>query len=399
MKLRIRPEILLVVIAFLGFISLGLPDGVLGVANPSIRETFQISLDDIKWLFVSATTGYLISSALSAPIVARIGVGRLLALSCFITGLALTGYTLAPAWIWIVLLGVFAGAGGGAIDAGINTYVDANYPPALMFWLHAFYGVGTTLGPLIMTTVLSLDASWRWGYAIIAGLQFSLALTFFLTADRWKTGKQTKTSTDAPESEHLPHVPLTQTLRLPAVWLGIAIFFLYTGVEVTAGQFSYTLLTEARGIAPETAGIWLSVYWGMFTFGRIAAGFISRYLDTITFLRISMIGAVFAAGLFWWNPFPIANVIALGVIGFAFAPTFPALISSTVERVGERHIANSIGFQVSAAAIGGAVLPAITATFSATISLQMIAVILVIANVMILILHEVILRMRAPVNA
>ena len=150
-----------VLLAYAAFIALGMPDGLLGIAWPSIRVDFGIPLDSLGLLLFASVTGYTTSTFLSGALVARIGVGRLLAISCGLTGVALVGYTLVPQWWMMVLLGIMAGLGAGAIDAGLNTYAAAHFRPGLVQWLHASYGVGVTIGPIIMTLALTTLDSWR----------------------------------------------------------------------------------------------------------------------------------------------------------------------------------------------------------------------------------------------
>lgn len=159
-----RSKIGLIVLAYIAFISLGMPDGLFGVAWPSIREDFVLRLDSVGAFFFAGTTGYMLSSFFSGKIIRRMGVGGTLAASCALTGSALLGYTLVPSWWMMVALGVASGLGAGAIDAGLNTYVASHFGEGLMQWLHASYGFGVTLGPIIMTTGLNFFNSWRLGY-------------------------------------------------------------------------------------------------------------------------------------------------------------------------------------------------------------------------------------------
>ena len=174
-----------VLLAYAAFIALGMPDGLLGIAWPSIRVDFGIPLDSLGLLLFASVTGYTTSTFLSGALVARIGVGRLLAISCGLTGAALVGYTLVPQWWMMVLLGIMAGLGAGAIDAGLNTYAAAHFRPGLVQWLHASYGVGVTIGPIIMTLALTTLDSWRVGYRVVAGFQVLMALAFALTLPWW----------------------------------------------------------------------------------------------------------------------------------------------------------------------------------------------------------------------
>jgi fucose permease len=187
-------------------------------------------------------------------------------------------------------------------------------------------------------------------------------------------------------------MPIRATLALPIVWLGIALFFLYTGVEITAGRWSSSLFIEGRDIEPEVAGLWVSAYWGMFTVGRVAAGFIGRWLSPLTYIRLSMGAAVLAAIVLAWDPASWSGGVALGVMGFAFAPIFPILVSATPGRVGAGHAPNAIGFQIGAAGIGGSVIAGLTGLLAKNISIDTMPFLLLVANSMIFALHEIIVR-------
>jgi MFS family permease len=224
-KLKTYPKIGLILLAYIAFISLGMPDGLLGVAWPSIRGSFSIPLDAIGMLLTAAMAGYMTSSFLSGPVVARIGVGRVLAASCAMTGLALIGYTIVPVWWMMVLLGVVAGLGAGAIDAGLNTYVAAHFNEGLMQWLHASWGIGITLGPIIMTIGLAASDSWHVGYRVVGSFQIVLAACFMLTLGMWDQGDK---SVESEEPKRLTDykTPLGETLRQPQVWLSVFLFFM-----------------------------------------------------------------------------------------------------------------------------------------------------------------------------
>jgi fucose permease len=191
---------LLVVLAYVAFISLGLPDGLLGVAWPSMRGFFHLPLDALGALLVTFTTGYLLSSCSSGRILARVNVGSLLALSCLATAVSLLGYALTPWWGIMVALGGLSGLGAGAIDAGVNTYVATRYSPRMVNWLHACYGIGATSGPVIMTSVLTAGLPWQWGYGIVGMGQLVLALGFGLTRTWWPVATA---ASDTPAHTHV----------------------------------------------------------------------------------------------------------------------------------------------------------------------------------------------------
>jgi fucose permease len=263
-KVKHYPKIGLVLLAYIAFIALGMPDGLLGVAWPSIRASFAIPLDAVGMLITASVAGYMTSAFISGPLVARLGVGRVLVASCALTGAGLIGYTLVPQWWMMVLLGVFAGLGAGAIDAGLNTYVASHFGEGLMQWLHACYGIGVTLGPIIMTIALTTLNSWRVGYRVVGGFQLALAACFVLTLPMWDK-KETSVRSEEPKRLTDYKTPMGETLRQPQVWLSVLLFFLYCGAEVSLGTWTYSLLVESRGIAPAVAGLWAGSYWATFT--------------------------------------------------------------------------------------------------------------------------------------
>lgn len=231
-----KTGLLLISLAYLSFVSLGLPDGLLGIAWPSIRASFDLSIDALGALLVMFTAGYLISSFSSGRLLARMSVGALLALSCLATAASLVGYALAPSWWMLVALGSLAGLGAGAIDAGLNTFAATNFSARMVNWLHACYGIGAATGPVIMTTVLGANRPWQYGYAIVGIWQLLLAVCFSLTHRHWLGASK------AQESETPTSIKATsslETLRLTAAWLSIAIFFVYTGIEAAAGAWAY----------------------------------------------------------------------------------------------------------------------------------------------------------------
>jgi fucose permease len=351
-----RSRVGLIVLAFIAFISLGLPDGLLGIAWPSMRADFTQPLDALGLLLFSGMVGYISSSFVSGPLMKRLGVGRLLALSCGITGAALLGYTVAPVWPVVVVLGVFAGLGGGAIDAGLNTYIAANHGEGLMQWLHAFFGVGVTLGPAIMTFGLNQFEQWRVGYWVVGTAQIGLALCFLLTAGMWTRGKAA--AGDTPSiTDH--KTPLVETLRQRGAWLSMSLFFIYVGIELMLGHWGYTLLTEGRGVPTETAGFWISAYWGAFTVGRMTAGLYVARVGIRRVLYISLVLALVGAVVVALNLSGAVTLVGMMVVGFAIAPIFAGLVSDTGNRVPPEHVANTIGIQISAAGIGVAVVPSI----------------------------------------
>lgn len=376
-KARQHPRLGLILLAFIAFVSLGLPDGLLGVGWPSIRAGFSIPLDAIGLFLIAATTGYMTSSFLSGFMLARVGVGRVLAASCFLTGLTLISYTFVPHWWMMVLLGVFAGLGAGAIDAGLNTYVASHFGEGLMQWLHASWGVGITLGPIIMTFGLTSFDTWRFGYRVVGVFQIALAIAFVATLSMWN---QNDTVSDSEAEKRLTDykTPVGQTLRQPQVWLSVMLFFLYVGAEASLGTWTYTLLTESRGVNLTLAGFFAGSYWLTFTIGRIIAGLFAGRVGVNKLVLGGLAGALLGVGLLIWNPSTISNVLAVAIIGFSIAPIFPAMMSGTSARVGNHFAANTIGMQIAATGFGTALIPSTMGVLARRVSLEVIPIYLLI---------------------
>lgn len=366
-----QPKIGLIILAYVAFVALGMPDGLLGVAWPSIRNTFSIPLDAIGMLLAAAMAGYMTSSFLSGPVITRIGVGRVLAASCAMTGVALISYTLVPEWWMMVLLGVVAGLGAGAIDAGLNTYVAAHFSEGLMQWLHASWGIGITLGPIIMTMALTIEDSWHMGYRIVGGFQLALAACFVLTLSMWNHEEES-VENEAQKKLTDYKTPMGETLRQPQVWISIFLFFMYVGGEAALGTWVYTLLTESRGVDPTLAGFWAGSYWGTFTIGRVVAGLFAKRVGINLLVTGGLTGAILGAALLIWNPSEAVNLLAVALIGFSIAPIFPAMMSGTSTRVGDHFAANTIGMQMAATGLGTALIPGLMGVFARQVSLEVI---------------------------
>ncbi|MEV0157370.1 MFS transporter [Micromonospora sp. NPDC050686] len=379
-----RPRAALLLLAYLAFVSLGLPDGLLGVGWPSIRTTFALPTETVGLLLTVGTVGYLTSSVLAGFSLARLGVGRLLAVSTLLASLALTGYATSPGIALMTGCALVLGLGSGAVDAGLNAYAAGAFGPRHMNWMHACFGLGVAIGPLIMTAVIAAGLGWRWGYGLVAAAQLALAAAFALTVRAWLArapepavpggpvdggtavgpaagatdGPGTGVATAEPALATAPApVRVRDTLRLPAVWLGGLAFAVYVAIEIGTGLWAFLLLTEGRGLAPATAGLCVSGYWGSLFVGRVVQGVVAERLGSALVLRASLVGMA-AGALLVAVPGPgWLTVTGLFVVGFAAAPVFPLLTLTTAQRVGAAHADRAIGLQIGAAGLGGALIP------------------------------------------
>ncbi|MDR6820790.1 fucose permease [Neorhizobium sp. 2083] len=378
----IDPRTLLTALAFLAFISLGLPDGVLGVSWPSIRSQFGLPLDRLGLLVAVTTAGYLTASFMSGYLLCILSIGTVLAVSTFAASTGLLGFAVAPTWSLMIVLGFVAGLGGGAVDAGLNSYGARHFSPQTLNWLHAFFGLGTTIGPVIVSLVLGSGRAWWLSYAIVGSAQLALAMTFLFLRRRWEEVGELS----AGNKEEAVPAPALETLKRPIVWLGMLVFFFYSGVEISAAQWSYSLLLLGRGFSEGAAGTVVSLYWGSLMVGRIAFGFVANAVPLIRTLRLCLSGSMAGALLFWLDISPVATVAGLMLMGFFFAPVFASLISLTRDRVGRDHADSTIGFQIAAAGLGGAVLTALFGMLTRSFGLEAIGTSILVSTALLLVL-------------
>lgn len=392
-----RPTIQVLTLAYIAFITLGLPTGLLGVAWPTMRADFTLPLDALGMLMISTTVGYSLASFFIARLIKRFGIVFLLVFSSFASAAALFAYPIAPAWSMIVGIGTLLGFGSGMMDAGLNTYLASEYKESEMQWLHAAFGLGATFSPIIMTASLSRFASWRPGYIFVGVLMVLIGIAFWVSYPTWKKHQPIdENDVEIEEGQGLMdfQTSIWESLRHPLTWIGILLFLLYTGGEFTLSNWTYTLFTEGRGVSPQIAGIWAGGFWATFTVGRVLGGLFAHRLHVnklmIGALSLALVGSVF----FLWNPLPIIGVLGVFVVGFAMAPMFAGLISSTRQRVGNAHAANAIGIQISAAGLGGAILPSLAGYLAERFSLEAIPKMLSISLLGMLILYLISTRIK-----
>lgn len=380
----------LLALAYFGFISLGLPDGLLGVAWPSMARDFGVPLDALGLLTVAGMIGYFTSSVATGFLLGRLGVGRLLAISTALASLALTGYLSVPVMVLAVVCALVLSLGSGAIDAGLNAYAATEFGPRHMNWLHAFFGLGVAIGPLIMTIVLETGLSWRWGYGIVAVFQACLAGAFALTVRLWARPVEDRAPVEAAMAAH--------TLRIPAVWLGIGAFVCYVAIEAAAGLWAYTVLTQGRGMSSRNAGLIVSAYWGALFVGRVIFGWVSERITSHRVLLGALIGmAVGAALIALPAPAWVASA-GLVVLGFFAAPVFPLLTLTTADRVGAAHADRAIGLQIGASGVGGALVPAIVGVLLNRAGFGLLGPVLLVLSVLLVALYLVASRPRVAVG-
>jgi fucose permease len=383
-----RTEKIVLGMAFLSFISLGMYEGSLGMAWPSIRHDFGLPLDYLGMILVASTCGVLVSSFNSGWLLSRFEFGVLLVIANLLRAAGMLGYVVVPEWWMVVASALLIGLGAGTIDSGMNTFVAARYGPGPLNWLHACYGLGAMITPLIITRLLANELDWRWGFIIVAVLQIILALYFALNLKHWPNRLQLNDAQNNAQER----APSSLTLGMFIVWLGIAVFFFSMGVELSVGQWSFTLFTEGRAVSVNHAGLWVSIFWGSLTLGRILFGFITERIGPTRLLRLGMAGLILGTLQLWWNPVNLVGFSGLALIGFSVAPIFPVMIGLSPARFGEQNAANAIGFQVAAAYLGGALIPALVGVAAYAVGLEVIGILLLVFSILSFAIHEVLVR-------
>jgi fucose permease len=371
-----------ILIAFLAFIGLGLTGGLLGVAWPYMQKDFNLALDSVNVLLLVQTISYTFASFFIGRMMARFGSGTSLAGGMLIMVLCFFGIALSSTWIMVIAFALIAGFGSGIIDAGLNMYVTAYHSVRDMNWLHASFGVGITIGPLIMTYCV-VNQKWQVGYAITAGALIVILVLLMVTRHKWRNeGFQSE------ENKPVRRASFSQSLRLPVMWISMITILAYVSMEISIGQWAYTLLTQSRGITPEVAGTWVSIYWGVFTGGRIFFGFIIHRFDTTRLLRWCLLAVIVGTVLLAWNPLPIVGSIGLIIVGFAEAPVFPMLMTTTPQRVGIEHAENGVSLQMSFVGVGSAILPGLIGTVGKNFGLEYMTITFIVLAIIAFVFHD-----------
>lgn len=359
-------RLIILIVLYLGFISLGLPDQVLGISWPSMRFEFNRPLDWAGILVFMTAVLTSFSGFVSGWFINRFAVVAILIVSCILTACGLLGYGLSPSPMFLILSTIPLGLGAGAIDASLNNYVANNYSSRHMNWLHACWGIGSTLGPAIMTYAVAKEDNWRLGYFIIAAIQFTLLLIFIATVKLWQRVKiADKSENDTGSYKISDAAPL----------LGMGLFFLYSTIEASVGLWFYTVMVEAKNIAPGTAGSLIVLYWGALTVGRIIIGLFSVKLGNRKIITLGM-GGAFLGLILLLGDRPLLLMIGLMLTGFSLAGIYPSMMHETPRRFGRRFGAVMMGFQAGIASLGVGLLSPLIGVVIAQWSLNLLIPIL-----------------------
>ncbi|RJX40211.1 MFS transporter [Paenibacillus pinisoli] len=353
------------IIIYLAFISLGLPDSMLGSAWPVMRLDMDASLGTAGVLSMVIAACTIVSSLLSGTVLRLFGTGKVTLISCILTAGALAGFSWSPSLIWLVLFAIPLGLGAGSVDAGLNSYVAAHYKAHHMSWLHCFWGVGASLGPIIMASFMAGDnLLWRQGYLAVAGIQLLLVVILFVTLPLWdKVAKSSRVQLSAQEGQQEHEEAAAgasvsvKSWRVKGVNLALLTFVFYSGVEASVGLWGSSFLVNIKDLPAATAAQWVSLFYVGITVGRMLTGFITFKVNNRMLIRYGQWVAL-AGTVLLILPLPsIVSLAGLMVIGLGLAPIFPCMLHETPARFGKGHAPSIIGYQMAAAYTGTTLVP------------------------------------------
>jgi len=343
-----------IALTFFTFILIGANDGGLGVLIPSIRTYYHIDNIVLSYIFIAGSLGYIISALFCGLLIEKLGIRRFLIVAAIDYVIGAGIYSLQPPFVVLLLAAFFLGTSVGSMDAGLNSYMAAlPNNTRLLNYLHAFYGVGAWLGPIIGAGLLALQL--RWGSIYIAwGILALIVLIGLFTIFRVQSPAQPNRGLAA---ELRPHENvLRATLRVRAVWIACLLFVFYTGTEVSTGNWSVTFLLGQRHSSEFVAGWIISGYWLGLTLGRLVLGHIAERIGPATLVMYSMLGAICGVLIIWLVATTIGAILGLFIIGFCLGPIFPTVVSLMPTFVAPRLVPSAIGFLASSANIGAALL-------------------------------------------
>ena len=375
----------LLVIIYLSFISLGLPDALLGAAWPNMYVDLHTAVSYAGIVFMIISAGTVVSSLMSDRLTYYLGTGKLTAISVGMTAIALFGFSMSDSFLMLCLWAVPYGLGAGSVDASLNNYVALHYAGRHMSWLHCMWGVGATVGPYVMGYMLSGGHRWTAGYQIIAILQVGLTLILFLSLPLWKERRREKKSevvvTGGVHS-------LNEILQIPGVKEMMITFFCYCALEQTTGLWTSSYLVMCKGVDADTAASFASMFFIGITGGRAINGFLTLKYNDNQLIRMGQL--IVAVGIIVML-LPLGNEVSLAgfiIIGLGCAPIYPCVIHSTPDNFGTDKSQAVIGVQMASAYVGNIFMPPLFGVIAEHITIRLLPVYLSGILILMLIMYK-----------
>ena len=382
--------IFLLAIIYLSFISLGLPDALLGAAWPNMYPEFQVPVSFAGMISMIIAFGTIISSLQSDRLTKRFGTGKVTAVSVGLTALALWGFSISHSFILLCLWAIPYGLGAGSVDASLNNYVALHYSSKHMSWLHCMWGIGATLGPYIMGAVLTGGASWNTGYRIISVLQIALTAVLVFSLPKWK-GQNISSG----ETIHAKALSLKEILAIPGAKAVMLCFFCYCAIESTTMLWASSYLHLAKGVDAKTAASFAGMFCIGITIGRGINGFIAMKLKDRQMIRMGQ--AIILAGIIVMIlPFgKTVSLVGFSLIGLGCAPVYPCIIHSTPLHFGAERSQAIIGVQMASAYVGTCLMPPLFGLIANHISIRLLPVYLLLLLALMVYMHELLERITS----
>lgn len=379
----------LLAIIYMAFVSLGLPDSLLGSAWPVMQGELGVSLSSVGLLTMLISGCTIVSSLFADRVIHKLGTGLVTAISVAISALALFGFSISDSFPVLFFWAVPYGLCAGAVDAALNNYVALHYSSRQMSWLHACWGVGVTISPNIMSFCLTRQLGWEMGYRSVGVLQLILAVLMFSTLSLWKN----KTQEKAEEDVQTKVVSVPQALKIKGVPLGLAAFFCFCAVETTAGLWASSYLVGFRGVSAETAAQFTALFYLGETVGRFLNGVIADKFGDKRMIRIGTIGMLLGIAMVLL-PFATDAVALCGLvmIGLGAAPVYPCIIHSTPVNFGKENSQSLVGIQMASAYCGSTFMPPLFGLIAQFIHVSLYPVFLGVFAVLLLLLTELLNR-------
>ena len=377
---------LLLAIIYLSFISLGLPDGLLGAAWPTIYPELSVPVSHAGILFAIISGGTVVSSLLSDRLTFRLGTGRVTAISVCMTAAALFGFASSDSYWMLCLWAIPYGLGAGSVDASLNNYVALHYTSRHMSWLHCMWGVGATVGPYIMGAVLSGGGHWSGGYRTVGFIQLALTAVLLLSLPLWKGRPQ------AEEGGAARPLPLKEVIAIPGAKQIMVTFFCYCALEQSTALWASSYLALYKGVPADTAAFFASMFFIGITAGRALNGFLTLKFTDTQLIRMGQ-GVILSGICAMLLPLGRgASIAGLILIGLGCAPIYPCVIHSTPAHFGAEHSQALIGVQMASAYIGSCMMPPLFGLIANHIHVALLPVYLLLILGLMVWMHEKMLR-------
>ena len=378
---------LLLIIIYLAFISLGLPDSLLGSAWPAMYQEFSVPVSYAGGISIIIAIGTIISSLQSDRLTKKFGTGKVTAVSVLMTAVALLGFSISHSYAILCLWAIPYGLGAGSVDASLNNYVALHYASRHMSWLHCMWGIGASLGPYIMGYALTGGQSWNMGYRYIAMIQITLTFILIISLPLWKK-QGTGVANQADETSQNKPLSLRQIVKLTGAKEIMITFFCYCALEQTTGLWASSFLVLHRGLSAETAAGFASLFFIGITVGRAFSGFLTMKLSDIQMIRLGQ-GLILLGIIFLILPFGnISALLGLIFIGLGCAPIYPSIIHSTPEHFGADNSQAVIGVQMASAYVGTCLMPPIFGFIANHISVSLFPLYLLVILILMVVMHE-----------